>query len=83
MLKPEELTAMRQRYEATMKGPWETDGTGGAIGMFRKMLCFGEKMCGSDIEFIAHARTDVPKLVAEVERLQAALAPLETKGVDL
>jgi len=30
----------------------------------------------SDAEFIAHARDDVPKLVAEVRRLQAELAKL-------
>ena len=31
---------------------------------------------GSDAAFIAHARTDVPALVAEVERLRAALLDL-------
>jgi hypothetical protein len=31
----------------------------------------------ADAEFIAHARTDVPALVAEVKRLRAALSVLD------
>lgn len=33
----------------------------------------------SDMRFIANARTDVPRLVAEVRRLRAALAEAEAK----
>lgn len=35
----------------------------------------------ADAEFIAHARTDVPALVAEVERLQAVVARVEALAV--
>ena len=33
-------------------------------------------VCGTDAEFIAHAREDVPRLVAEVDRLQTYLTQI-------
>lgn len=34
----------------------------------------------ADMEFIAHARQDIPVLIAEVERLRALLAELEQRA---
>lgn len=77
---PEELEAIRERAEKATPGPWEAkmvhpfmDGR----GQYR----VGPSMPGGfqgtvfpgDAEFIAHAREDVPKLLAEVQRLHANL----------
>ncbi|MEK4178508.1 hypothetical protein NSQ61_02780 [Aeribacillus sp. FSL K6-1121] len=73
----EELVAISERAEKASPGPWvKTFATGIEI------VCdFETKIISddsgvirySDAEFIAHAREDVPKLVAEVERLREAI----------
>ena len=73
MINPDELAAMKAREKAATKGPW-------VVGM-RIMDMFsidtvdreaylGDICSEQDSEFIAHARQDIPKLLAEVERLQ-------------
>lgn len=74
MSEPLDLDAIKARMEAASPGPWHhgercvwevydvvvsdgDDGTGGAIHP-------------GDAEFIAHAREDIPALIAEVERLR-------------
>ena len=37
----------------------------------------------SDVDFIAHAREDVPALLAEVERLRGEVERLKTRRVDI
>ncbi|WP_427110869.1 hypothetical protein [Lysinibacillus xylanilyticus] len=68
----EQLNAIKERVAKVTPGPWCV---GGAIDIHD--AC-GEEVAavwdgGPDIEFIAHAREDVPALVAEVERLQQQL----------
>lgn len=72
---PLDLDAIRARCEATTAGPWE------AAEMLRwpgrwdvweadGRKCIAEVLWERDAEFIAHARTDVEALLAEVERLR-------------
>ena len=76
----DELEAVRARAEAATAGPWEwhwdailgqwnlapgvllADGTDGTPG--------GDKIDVENATFIAHARTDIPALLDEVERLR-------------
>lgn len=65
---PKYLAEIKARERAATPGPWKvgisaliTDANGHA-------LFFGEDAKGN-ADFIAHARTDIPALVAEVERL--------------
>lgn len=82
MLTDKELDEIEARANAATEGPWETgralccsdrgwvcDGTGRHFlnGSSRRT----EVMDVNDAEFIAHARADVPSLVAEVRRLRA------------
>lgn len=76
----EELNAIEQRCNAATEGPWEMCASsivkweGGMLaaewidnsGMPREQLM-------ADGAFIAHAREDVPRLIAEVKRLRFAL----------
>ena len=69
---PERLAEIRARAEAATEGPWRIDGRrvvyerDGWAEMVTPIL-----HVSADATFIAAARTDVPELVAEVERLQA------------
>lgn len=78
-----ELAAIKARCEAATPGPWRGDcflydsegndllfGNGAGIGVFCE---------DADAQFAAHAREDMPRLVAEVERLQAVLAVREER----
>lgn len=66
----EELMQIKDRVEKATAGPWKSrkDGT-----VFLEHTQDIANVCtvNGDAEFIAHAREDVPRLVAEVERLQA------------
>lgn len=85
---PEELIGIEERLAAATPGPWthhyheDTDDIFSAGG---KRIC-GFCCCGgfinkADGDFAAAAREDVPKLVAEVKRLQSELsAALQTIG---
>jgi hypothetical protein len=79
-LTQEELEAIRKRVEDTsferayVKGdPWKgyevrDNGNGMAVA---------ETSTEVDAEFIAHAREDVPKLLAEIERLKSVLSHID------
>ena len=75
----ERLDAIQERVNDTTRGPWDCYGNGA-----HEVFDAGEYDDGdpgelvapvvtklSDAEFIAHARTDVPALLAEVDRLRA------------
>lgn len=77
-LSSKEIEAIRERVEKATDGPWIyvpisdrleyfIGGEGGneaiAVEVFTK----------EDATFIAHARTDIPKLLAEIERLRGKL----------
>lgn len=78
-LTTQELEAIRKRAEQATEGPWELTNTGiGVTGMPRKEVLWAtisEDIYGNkaDVEFVLSARTDIPKLLAEVDRLNAVL----------
>ena len=83
---PEELAAIRARAEAATPGPW--DGVPGRCILpddwnhrytAHQVIegCIYNPNAENDHAFIAHAREDIPALVAEVERLQAELARVQ------
>ena len=88
----DDLDAIRARVEAATEGPWEAFATtvaarvdtgcrGGCSGLpgVHETACGWEDVAGAadrDATFIAHARTDVPALLAEVERLRAGIEAL-------
>lgn len=78
-LTTEQLESIRKRSEATTEGEWSYTVVGGkertsTVASFGKGLtAIGEIKTVADAEFIANARTDIPKLLAEVERLRNAL----------
>jgi hypothetical protein len=80
----QELQAIQQRYERASPEPWRSmiegrDHTSGSSFI----MTGGPESRGTDIElsgattedqdFIAHARQDIPRLVAEIRRLRALL----------
>jgi hypothetical protein len=84
-----DLDAIKARAEAATEGPWRADdehglmpgaapawcvSRSGADGTYLSDVAYttGTHEQG-DAEFIAHARTDIPELVAEVERLRFVL----------
>ena len=78
-----DLDAIEQRANAATEGPWEAgddDWDGGYIRMpadgfgvayIATHIQQGADEGCADAEFIAHARADVPALLAEVRRLRA------------
>ncbi|MFJ7782230.1 hypothetical protein ACIQY8_05880 [Streptomyces albidoflavus] len=82
-LSPEYLAEIAARTEAATAGPWCTDGAEIYQGdeyvsyaFWVGETCRADEADGGTVDaaFIAHARTDVPALLAEVERLRAALS---------
>jgi hypothetical protein len=74
-----DLDAIEARSAAATDGPWWTDGVGAsrvyASGLDDWITVAGD-LETPDAEFIAHARTDMPALVAEVWRLRGAIQQL-------
>jgi hypothetical protein len=85
----EELTAIRERADAATPGPWQQGSTSmysgrklvhqdatarkvNPLGWQRACIC--REARPTDATFIVHARTDIPALLTEVERLRGALA---------
>lgn len=77
---PERLQAIKQRCQRATDGPWEVEGRGGVyMNGRRDAYIVVQRKTGrclhaptwtfDDAMFVAHAREDVPALVAEVERL--------------
>lgn len=83
----EQLNAIKERVAKATPGPWESEETAaGHIDIFNPNEDYAICQTGNetydclndgDTEFIKHAITDVPVLVAEVERLQTELAKTE------
>jgi hypothetical protein len=77
--KPLDVQAIRVRANAATPGPWETEhdwtleihGSGRVIG---KVMVSDQGF--PDVEFIAHARADIPALCDEVEFLRSRLRDL-------
>ncbi len=85
MLTNEEIEAIRKRAEKATKGPWiiEESRYGGYYNAgnpkYDYSACISPE---NDIEFIAHARTDIPQLLAEIERLNALIGGIK-EAVDI
>lgn len=76
----EEIAAIRARVAAATAGPWFYDAKRGSIETERfadDVVAgdgWGDGVCNdADSEFIARARTDIPALLAEIERLRSLL----------
>lgn len=75
----QDLRELQARCDAASPGPWKAwvegrDHTSGSS--FVQTGAEDIEMSGAttaDFEFIAHARQDVPRLLAEVQRLQAVI----------
>lgn len=73
----DELTKIRERVEKATEGPWEVDERQshnnvrlrGRRNSRRNFYTNADHDGFLDADFIAHAREDVPRLLAEVERL--------------
>ncbi|MET9813213.1 hypothetical protein [Streptomyces sp. NPDC006355] len=87
------LAEITARAKAATPGPWCTDSWEiyqGAeyepgISQWIGETCRGATTCEqdrADAEFVAHAREDVPALMAEVERLTAELAGARTAALN-
>lgn len=81
-----DITAILARAEAATPGPWAVSGyheddygphVSGANDAGVCIVCSEHPRETADAAFIANARTDIPDLCAEVERLRAALADAE------
>lgn len=87
-----DLEAIKAREAAAAPGPWYVDRGGefddpyySISGVCRDRYGDNSLMVGSDkptAEFIAHARTDVPELVAEVERLRQRLDECQLSDIE-
>ncbi len=68
-----DLAAMKERETAATPGPWKwTHGMDSRARVLAPDETFDVRVDGHvDADFIAHARTDVPALLAEVEELRA------------
>ena len=81
-----DLEPIKARCEQATKGPWfqgphyraDVDSPFGCI----RACCWSGPQAIADAEFIAHAREDVPALIAEVERLRAGSAPAAVRLLD-
>lgn len=83
----DELAAMKARIDATTPGPWTSmiegrdcwNGDSFIDTATQDIYLSAEDYVGggghycADQDFIAHARQDMPRLIAEVERLRALL----------
>lgn len=83
---PEQLAAIRARLDAATPGPWiaEYSGDQGNCVIPHDALSTREAVCvtrlyhaAADAEFIAHARTDLETLLAEVEHLTQMIRDID------
>ena len=88
MLSPSDLDAIRSRAEAASNGEWEFDHDTEWVtrltqkdGRTHEILVILDVYTTEDAAFIAHARTDVPALLDEVERQANRIAELEAAQV--
>ena len=79
MISAEQLQEIKARCDAATPGPWQQSWVEGADGAIAVVDVDGDVICDmgntlldeyKSANFIAHARADIPALIAEVERLQ-------------
>jgi hypothetical protein len=78
-LTDEQLAEIRKRAEAATAGPWKYTDRDNVVYTANADYKYAVEVAEEighkfDGEFIAHAREDVPKLIAEVERLRRELS---------
>lgn len=84
-----DLSAIRARAEAATPGPWKNQLPGRSYVVragnkrIAEMMTFTSEERDNDATFIAHARADIPALLAEIERLQSLLAPLKGESAEM
>jgi hypothetical protein len=87
------LAEIKAREQAATRGPWEVktnrhpETTREAWGWIKgpcENWCWTDRRSSSrhDAEFIAHARTDIPALLAEVEGLNCELSRIRSNAAD-
>lgn len=80
MLTQAELSAIKERAEKAADGPWrigrQSPNGANNVGTMGGLMT-AQTANTDNAEFIAHAREDIPKLVAEVERLREAIKTAE------
>lgn len=75
------LDEIKKRAEAATPGPWAAhERAHKNEWALRGPATSARTLVREDATFIAHARQDVPALVAEVERLREALRPFAQLG---
>jgi hypothetical protein len=62
------LAEIKAREQGAAQGPWKVGISALITDAYGHALFFGEDAKGN-ADFIAHARTDIPALISEVERL--------------
>lgn len=88
MIKKDELEQIKKRCSNASSGPWKAwiEGRDGTSGTTFVMIGEGAQrrddielpgVPDADVDFIAHARQDIPLLLREIERLKSEL---EAKG---
>lgn len=72
-----DVAAIRARAEAATSGPWKHNGVNGVHTLIGACVAttqiHEDQRRWEDAAFIAHARTDIPALLAEVARLRAGI----------
>lgn len=79
-----ELEEIKDRVAAATVGPWvfcEGDSVTSHIkvGDWRIDLSHGSYEAWASFVFIAHARTDIPALIARIEHLESSIAKIEQR----
>lgn len=81
-----QLKEVKERESKATPGSWKYDGYGEQVRTDDDQFKIADiRGIGAGLpiddngQFIAHARTDIPLLIAEVERLQAKLTVIEDK----
>lgn len=75
---PEQLDAIEARANAATPGPWTLDHPDDGTEITGPDSTVTEL----DIQFIIHARTDIPALIAEIRRLRRELGRLSSLADD-
>ncbi len=82
MIPDEQLSKLKELCERATPGPWKYDGKSLSTGIkggiiFQLMLRPDIGISHADAEFIAMARTALPALLAEVEKLRKVVSFVE------
>ena len=70
---PLALAAIKERCEKAAEGPWVVDPAALGVVLMPAVDNLAGFIIGRSAEFVAHARTDLPACVAEIEQLREQL----------